>query len=74
MVPQVRAGNSALIPLYARTHSQGFEAIGVSIDSNRSTWTVIEGRGMQYPNVSELQGWDSPIVSKYKITATPISF
>ena len=65
----------ALIPLYARTHSQGFEAIGVSIDSNRSTWTgIIEGRGMQYPNVSELQGWDSPIVSKYKITATPTYF
>lgn len=65
----------ALIPLYARTHPQGFEAIGVSIDQNRQTWTnIIEQRGMQYINVSQLQGWDSPIVTDYKITATPTYF
>ena len=29
---------------------------------------------MQYPNVSQLQGWDSPIVKDYKITATPTYF
>tara|TARA_B100001564_G_C20641855_1_gene672548 strand:+ start:548 stop:1996 length:1449 start_codon:yes stop_codon:yes gene_type:complete len=65
----------ALIPLYARTHSSGFEAIGVSIDQARKTWTdVIESKGMQYPNVSQLQGWNSPIVKDYKITATPTYF
>ena len=65
----------ALIPLYARTHSQGFEAIGISIDQARKSWTdVIETRGMQYPNVSQLQGWNSPIVKDYKITATPTYF
>jgi thiol-disulfide isomerase/thioredoxin len=65
----------ALIPLYARTHPQGFEAIGVSIDQNRATWTgIIDQRGMQYINVSQLQGWDSPIVKDYKITATPTYF
>ncbi|MEC7653873.1 MAG: TlpA disulfide reductase family protein [Bacteroidota bacterium] len=65
----------ALIPLYARTHSRGFEAIGVSIDQAKKTWTdVIESKGMQYPNVSQLQGWNSPIVKDYKITATPTYF
>ena len=29
---------------------------------------------MQYLNVSQLQGWDSPIVKDYKITATPTYF
>ena len=29
---------------------------------------------MQYPNVSQLQGWNSPIVKDYKITATPTYF
>ena len=29
---------------------------------------------MSYPNVSQLQGWDSPIVKDYKITATPTYF
>jgi len=64
-----------LIPLYAKYHSKGFEAIGVSIDQARKSWTdIIDSRGMQYINVSQLQGWDSPIVKDYKITATPTYF
>ena len=64
-----------LIPVYAKYEGRGFEAIGVSLDQARSTWVgVIEGRGMQYPNVSQLQGWDSPIVKDYKITSTPTYF
>jgi len=64
-----------LIPLYAKYGKKGFETIGVSIDASRKSWTdVIESRGMQYLNVSQLQGWDSPIVKDYKITATPTYF
>ncbi len=64
-----------LIPLYAKYAGKGFEAIGVSIDQTRKSWTdVIETKGMQYLNVSQLQGWDSPIVKDYKITATPTYF
>ena len=61
--------------MYAKYKSQGFEAIGVSLDQQRQTWVdVITQRGMQYPNVSQLQGWDSPIVRDYKITSTPTYF
>ena len=64
-----------LIPLYSKYGGKGFEAIGVSIDQARKSWTdVIETKGMQYLNVSQLQGWDSPIVKDYKITATPTYF
>ena len=64
-----------LIPLYAKYSGKGFEAIGVSVDQVRKSWTdVIETRGMQYLNVSQLQGWDSPIIKDYKITATPTYF
>ena len=50
-------------------------AAKISIDQARKTWTdVIESKGMQYPNVSQLQGWNSPIVKDYKITATPTYF
>jgi thiol-disulfide isomerase/thioredoxin len=64
-----------LIPLYAQYAGKGFAAIGVSIDQTRKSWTdVIETKGMQYLNVSQLQGWDSPIVKDYKITATPTYF
>jgi thiol-disulfide isomerase/thioredoxin len=64
-----------LIPLYAKYSGKGFEAIGVSVDQVRKSWTdVIETKGMQYLNVSQLQGWDSPIIKDYKITATPTYF
>jgi len=64
-----------LIPLYTQYHGNGFEAIGVSIDQNHATWTkAIEDNGMNYPNVSQLLAWDSPIVKQYKITATPAYF
>tara|TARA_B110000444_G_C18830667_1_gene593065 strand:+ start:443 stop:1888 length:1446 start_codon:yes stop_codon:yes gene_type:complete len=64
-----------LIPLYTKHHGNGFEAIGVSIDQNHSTWAkAIEDNGMNYPNVSQLLAWDSPIVKQYKITATPAYF
>jgi len=64
-----------LIPVYEKYRNQGFEAVGVSLDQARQTWVgIIEQRGMQYPNVSQLQGWDSPIVKDYKITSTPTYF
>ena len=64
-----------LVPLYNVKHSAGFEVIGVSIDQSRKSWTdVIEAQGMEYINVSQLQGWSSPIVKDYKITATPTYF
>ena len=64
-----------LIPLYTQHNGNGFEAIGVSIDQNHATWTkAIEDNGMNYPNVSQLLAWDSPIVKQYKITATPTYF
>ncbi len=65
----------ALVKLQTKCGAKGFEAIGVSIDQVRKSWTdIIENRGMQYLNVSQLQGWDSPIVKDYKITATPTYF
>ena len=65
----------ALVKLHTKYQGKGFEAIGVSIDQVRKSWTdIIKNRGMQYLNVSQLQGWDSPIVKDYKITATPTYF
>ena len=72
VVPQVRARNPRADSGVRQYQNRGFEAIGVSLDQARSTWVgVIEQRGMQYPNVSQLQGWDSPIVKDYKITPHP---
>ena len=51
-----------LIPVHAKYKSQGFEAIGVSLDQARSTWVgVIEQRGMSYPNVSQCKAGTRPL-------------
>ncbi|MDA0912702.1 MAG: TlpA disulfide reductase family protein [Bacteroidetes bacterium] len=62
-------------PLYAKYGYKGFEIVGVSIDQVRNTWEkAINDNGMTWPNVSQLQAWNSPVVAEYKITATPTYF
>ncbi len=64
-----------IVPMYAKYNMKGFEVVGVSLDQQRSTWgAAIESNGMTWPNVSQLQAWSSPVVSEYKVTATPTYF
>jgi thiol-disulfide isomerase/thioredoxin len=65
----------SLVPVYAKFGFKGFELIGVSLDQQRSTWLgAIESNGMTWPNVSQLEAWNSPVVGDYKVTATPTYF
>ena len=62
-------------PMYAKHGYKGFEVIGVSLDQVRATWEkAISDNGMTWPNVSQLQAWNSPVVGDYKVTATPSYF
>lgn len=62
-------------PMYAKYGYKGFEVVGVSLDQVRATWEkAISDNGMTWPNVSQLQAWNSPVVADYKVTATPTYF
>ena len=62
-------------PVYSKYGYKGFEIVGVSLDQVRNTWEkAISDNGMTWPNVSQLQAWNSPVVSEYKVTATPTYF
>jgi len=62
-------------PVYAKYGYKGFEIVGVSLDQVRNTWEkAINDNGMTWPNVSQLQAWNSPVVAEYKVTATPTYF
>lgn len=62
-------------PMYAKYNFKGLEVIGVSLDQNAKTWTeAIEAKGMTWPQVSQLEAWNSPVVEAYKVTATPTYF
>lgn len=64
-----------IVPMYDQYKSRGFEVVGVSLDQQRSTWgAAIQNNGMTWPNVSQLKAWNSPVLSEYKVTATPTYF
>jgi peroxiredoxin len=62
-------------PMYAKHGYKGFEVVGISLDQVQATWEkAIKDNGMTWPNVSQLQAWNSPVVADYKVTATPTYF
>lgn len=62
-------------PIYAKYNFKGLEIVGVSLDQQRSSWGKgIEEKGMTWPQVSQLEAWNSPVVKDYKVTATPTYF
>ena len=57
---------------YEKFHPQGFEIIGVSLDSDGEAWKkAIADLGMTWPQISDLQGWDCEGASTYAVRAIP---
>ena len=57
---------------YEKFHAQGFEIIGVSLDSDGDAWKkAIADLGMTWPQISDLQGWDCEGAKTYSVRAIP---
>ena len=64
-MPNVKAANE-------KFHPQGFEIIGVSLDSDAEAWKkAIADLGMTWPQISDLQGWDCEGAATYVVRAIP---
>lgn len=62
-----------LLPIYAQYKPKGFQVIGVSIDHIRQQWIEsVNKKGITFPTVCQLKGWDSPVAKDYRVTATPV--
>ena len=58
--------------MYSQYKPKGFEIIGISIDSKKNEWlNGIKHEALPWMHLSELKGWKSPVVTKYKIHKTP---
>jgi thiol-disulfide isomerase/thioredoxin len=67
-----RAENPNLVSLYNQYKDKNFIIIGYSIDSHNSEWkNAMINDGLDWPNASDLLGWNSLAVSTYDITYTP---
>lgn len=65
----------ALLPLYKKYNAQGLGVIAVSLDTDAKAWKkAIADDGYTWTNLSDMQGFDSPLSKKYGITAIPRNF
>ncbi|GGH30120.1 TlpA family protein disulfide reductase [Sphingobacterium alkalisoli] len=70
-----RVQGREMIPLYNKYQAQGFQVIGISLDTNIEAWKkAIQQDGYAWINLSDLKGFNSAMVKKYNITAIPRNF
>lgn len=61
-----------VVAAYEKYKSKGFEVVGVSLDQEHDRWVEgIKDLNMTWPQMSDLQFWDSPIVDLYAIRGIP---
>ena len=69
-----RAENPHLVKVYDKYKNENFEILGVSLDANRDAWLkAINDDKLPWPQISDLQRWNSPVVKMYNITGIPFS-
>lgn len=67
-----RRENPNVVAMYEKFNDQGFEIIGVSLDTNKENWTkAIEDDNLQWPQVSDLKGWASSAGKLYGVSSIP---
>ena len=61
-----------LVALYAKYKEKGFEIVGVSLDNDKEKWTnMIKSANMTWPQMSEIQGWETSVVDTYAFRYIP---
>ncbi len=69
-----RKANPKLREVYNRYHGHGFEIYGISLDRTREQWLKgIEEDSVNWPQVSDMRIWNSPVVSLYNVGGIPYS-
>jgi len=67
-----RRENPNVLKLYNKYHEQGFEVLGVSLDSEMELWKkAIEKDGLPWLHVSDLQRWKNQAAQLYGVNAIP---
>ena len=57
---------------YEKFHAQGFDIIGVSLDSDAEAWKkAIADLGITWPQISDLKGWECAGAALYGVRSIP---
>lgn len=63
-----------VVRAYNKFKSKGFEIYGVSLDKDKDKWVeAIKKEGITWPQVSDLQYWNSEVVLLYSIEGIPFT-
>jgi thiol-disulfide isomerase/thioredoxin len=73
--PPCRAELPNVIATYKKHHGEGFEIIGVSLDSERAKLDdfLKQQEGMTWPQYFDGQGWSNQLAVKYGVEAIPFA-
>jgi thiol-disulfide isomerase/thioredoxin len=70
-----RQESPTLVRLYDTYKNKGFTILSVSIDTSSEKWKAASIKdGYNWPSVSELGGYASPVAALYSVSAIPTSF
>lgn len=73
--PPCRKEMPAIVELYKKYKTKGFEIVGVSIDDKNDDWKKgIADLKITWPQISDLEGWKSPLAETYGVTSIPQTF
>ena len=69
-----RRENPNIVAVYNDYNSNGFDIIGVSLDTDKNNWIkAIEKDNLTWSHVSDLQGWNNAAGKIYAVNAIPHS-
>ena len=73
--PPCRAELPNVISVYKKYHAQGFEIIGISLDTDQGKLeSFIKSNGMTWAQYFDGQRWDSKLVKKYGVNSIPMTY
>ena len=64
-IPNVKAN-------YDKYRQKGFQVVGISFDDSKEDWQkAVQELGIEWPQISDLKGWQSEAATTYHITGIP---
>jgi len=70
-----RAENPNVVAMYGKYHAQGFEVLGVSLDSKKEPWLkAVATDNLTWTQLSDLKGWKNAVATEFGIAAVPQNF
>ena len=67
-----REENPNVVAAFNKYQSKNFTILGVSLDQTKQSWlTAIKKDGLNWPQVSDLKGWQNAVAAQFKISQIP---